>query len=402
MESSAGMADLNRRDFFLLAGGASLLGAAAFRAKAAPALSNRLIFSFGESKYPILLAGECVTASGAIRRIAYFKPLFGGDRKVVNPAEPKVTNRQLTFTEPGEYYLHINNIEFLKVLVIDPAEKMTGGLLRLFDFFVANNLYLGASDNSWYTKRYRFLRRFFRSCDPMMLSCGPSHSVFREWVVDRFAVPTRIVTFTSTRLSSGMVVYATHNLPEVYVPELGKFVMLDVNSNFVPKWLDAMETAAIVHSSGTDDDDFTQDWRDYGLDLYSGVEDVRYANADFLTGLRQELGSPDVSFEPQLVSKAPIITDRVPALRCFYGGAGYWGGGLSYVQPTGTEFLPGNSVHWASIQTNPLLVEAALTYQRFNKPEFEIVDPDKLRAQLEAGHRSSIAAAGWTSRFPLA
>jgi hypothetical protein len=396
------MTELNRRDFFLLAGGASLLGATGARAKAAPASSSRLIFSFGESKYPILLTGECVTASGAIRRIDYFKPLFGGDRKVVNPAEPVVTNRRLTFNVPGEYYLHVNSLDFLKVLVIDPAEKITGGLLRLFDFFVANNLYLGASDNSWYTKRYRFLRRFFRSCDPMMLSCGPSHSVFREWVVDRFAVPTRIVTFSSTRLAGGMVVYATHNLPEVYVPELGKFVMLDVNSNFVPKWLDAMETAEIVHANGTDEDDPSQDWRNYGIDLYSSIEDVRYANAGFLPKLQQEVGSPDVSFEPALISTAPISRDRVPALRCFYGGAAYWGGDIAYVQPTGTEFLPGNNVLWASLQTNPLLIEAALTYQKFQKLECRIVDPDKLRLQLEAGHRSAIAAATWTSRFPLA
>jgi hypothetical protein len=397
------MSQLDRRDFFLLAGGASLL-AAASRTMAAPIAApmavTRTTFSFGESRFPIVLAGESAKSSDRIRSLDFFMPLFGGERKVVNPALPEVTNNGMRFMVPGEYYLRINNSDYLKAVVLDPSEGTKGGLLRLFDFFVANNLYIGVDDYTWYTLRIGYMRTFFRGCEPMMLSCGPTHQVFREWVRDRFAVPTRIVTFATTRLLNGMVVYASHNLPEIYVPELGKFVMFDLNSNFVPKWLDAMEIAEVVHSKRTDDENPNEDWRDYGIDFHAGVE-ARPANMDYLATLRQRLGFERVAFEPELVATGIVNEDRASALRCFYGGAGYWGKNIQSVQPTGTEFLDGD-VLWASLQTNPLLVMATTTWMQANQYPMQIVDPVRLREQLDNGHHEAIAAAAWRSRFPAA
>ena len=156
--------------------------ATAFRARASTTVAaTHVTSSFGESRFPIIFAKEFATASTRICRIEFFTPLFGAERNLVNPAKPIIKGEQIHFREPGEYYLKVNG-DYLKVLVLDPSEGTKEALLRMFDFFVANNLYLGADDNAWYQERYIYLRSFFRSCEPMMLSCGPSHSVWREWV----------------------------------------------------------------------------------------------------------------------------------------------------------------------------------------------------------------------------
>lgn len=237
----------------------------------------------------------------------------------------------------------------------------------------------------------------------MMLSCGPSHSVWREWVRDRLALPTRITTLTSARLSNGMVTYAAHNLPEVYVPELGKWVMFDLNSNFVPRWLDAMELCEVVHAKGKDEDDFTQDWHSYGLDLYAGVA-ARNANPLYLEDLRRQAGgSKGMPFEPAFVTNDVTRDSLIIALRCYYGGAAYWGSDIVSVQPTGTEFLPGNIVYWASLHENQLLKLAAIEYAKYMyRTEVKVLEPSQLRAQLDDGHRLQIQAALWKSRFPAA
>jgi hypothetical protein len=398
------MTDLNRRDFFLLAGAASLIqAAAAFPARANTTVAaTRVTFSFGESRFPIIFAKEFATASAPIRQIEFFTPLFGAERKVVNPATPIIQGEQIHFRVPGEYYLNVNG-DYLKVLVLDPSEGSKEALLRMFDFFVANNLYLGADDNAWYRERFTYLRSFFRSCEPMMLSCGPSHSVWREWVRDRLALPTRITTLTSARLSNGMVTYAAHNLPEVYLPELGKWVMFDLNSNFVPRWLDAMELCEVVHAKGKDEDDFTQDWHSYGLDLYAGVA-ARNANPAYLDDLRRQAGSGSaMPFEPALVTNDVTRDSLLIALRCYYGGPAYWGGDIGSVQPTGTEFLPGNVVYWGSLHENRLLELAAAEYARYMyRTEIRVVEPSRLRAMLTEGHCPQIEAALWKSRFPVA
>lgn len=398
------MTDLNRRDLFLLAGAASLVQAAsAFRARANTTVAaTRVTFSFGESRYPVIFAKEFAMASTSIRQLDFFTPLFGAERKVVNPATPVVRGEQIHFREPGEYYLRVNG-DYLKVLVLDPNEGAKEALLRMFDFFVANNLYLGADDNAWYADRRSYLRSFFRSCEPMMLSCGPSHSVWREWVSDRLALPTRITTFSSTRLTNGMVTYAAHNLPEVYVPELGKWVMFDLNSNFVPRWLDAMEVCAVVHAKGKDEDDYTQSWQSYGLDLYAGVV-ARNANSAYLDDLRRQAAWGNaMPFEPALVTNDVIRDSLMIALRCYYGGAAYWGGDIPSVQPTGTEFLPGSVLYWASLHESQLLELAALEYARYSyRLETKIVKPTQLRSMLDDGHRRVIEAGLWKSRFPVA
>lgn len=395
------MTDWNRRDLFLLAGAASLIQAAsAFRARAnTKVAATRVTFSFGESRYPIIFSKEFATASARIRHIEFFTPLFSAERKVVNPAMPVIKGERVHFREPGEYYLKVND-DHLKVLVLDPAEGTKEALLRMFDFFVANNLYLGADDNAWYQERNTYLRSFFRSCEPMMLSCGPSHCVWREWVRDRLALPTRITTFTSTRLANGMVTYAAHNLPEVYVPELGKWVMFDLNSNFVPRWLDAMEVCEVVHANGKDEDDVTQDWHSYGLDLYAGVV-ARNANPAYLDDLRRQAGLVNVPFEPALVTNDVVRDSLLAALRCYYGGAAYWGGDIFSVQPSGTEFLAGNILYWASLHENQLLKLAAIEYAKYSyRLEIKIVEPSQLRAMLDEGHRRQIEAASWKPRFP--
>lgn len=98
-------------------------------------------------------------------------------------------------------------------------------------------LYSGADDHRWTPglSRQKFVWNWFTSSDPAMLSCGPTHAIFRWLVEDRLGLPTRIVTLPASYIKYGVVVNDGHNVAEVYVPELKRFVLFDVNNAFVPK-----------------------------------------------------------------------------------------------------------------------------------------------------------------------
>ncbi|HYO75734.1 MAG TPA: twin-arginine translocation signal domain-containing protein, partial [Thermoanaerobaculia bacterium] len=208
----------------------------------------------GES-FPLFRPGQTATASERITKLEFFVPLFGAERKgLVNPKLPKVINaRTIRFDEPGEYYLRVNGgAGYLKAVVFAPDEGIPASLIRLFDFCVVNNLYLGAEDNVWYYRRADYLTEFFTAEQPMMLSCGPTHGVFRWLVRERFCLPARIMTAPGTYYHNGEVARLSHNVPEIYIPDYDKYVFMDLNFGMVPLWLDALELAEVAHATWGD------------------------------------------------------------------------------------------------------------------------------------------------------
>ena len=205
---------------------------------AAPAVSapaaeqaQTLTFRFPDSRYPILFSGTTVEASQPITSVRYFAPLFGKSRTVVNPAPIDIDGRQLTFREAGEYYLVVNDAHHLKAIVLDATEPISQGVTRIYDFNLANVAWCTADDRAWYEAADHFLEFFFYSPGPVGLLCGPAAEVFRRMVWDRFRLPSRVVTFPGTYYAGSEIRRATHNVPEVYLPDKRKFVLFDINNS---------------------------------------------------------------------------------------------------------------------------------------------------------------------------
>jgi hypothetical protein len=386
----------SRRGF--LRGAAGTMAFLSLPAFARPRFAEDVAFTFGTRRFPLLLPGESVTASEPVRDLTYFLPLFGTFRKCVNPAEPVVHERTITFTEPGEYYLRVNGRSPLKVAVFAQDEGIPASLLRLFDFAVANSLYISAEDKLWYSGREQFLGRFFTSAEPFMLSCGPTHQLFRRLVEDRFCLPARIVTCAGRFYRKGKIAALGHNVPEVYVPELDQYVLFDINTGLVPLWDDALSLSAKLRRlSPVAVETETPDWS--GVKLHADVRACSASpEASSLVHQYDQYGA--VRFAGQLISNDTVDEHaQARALRGFYTGAGYWGKKITWVMPTGTEFLDG-WLQYGLYETDPALIDDMMAALKPLIPETMLVDPDVLRERLRDGHRANIAAREWTKRFP--
>lgn len=357
----------------------------------------------GYLRFPLLRPGEPITTDEKITKVEHFEPFFSPNRPVVNPAPPIVRDRTIFLREPGEYYLRLNDHTPLRVAVFSPDEGITKSVLRLFDFMVANQLYARAQDRSWYAHRQRFLQRFFVDERPLILSCGPTHQVFRSLIEERFCLPTRIASSATTfYLADGMARLA-HNVPEVYLPEFGKFVMFDLNSGYVAKWMDSIDVA-----------EATRVWGDVASDLEraSDLVDV-HAEVDTCPSTPQieaavvqtdDWGT--IEFSGNYVANNPMDDfSRARALRTWYSGPIYYGSRAHNVRPTGTEFLEKGILLFANLHTDPILFEESCDWlvREGGTPreEIEIVRPNDLRARLAVGHRKQIDANEWRGRFPL-
>ena len=344
----------------------------------------------------MIFTGDEIVSSAPIVAVTTFTPLFGDARRVVNPARPRLTStRAFVLDEPGEYYLRINDSP-LKVLVFPRGEQISSAILRLFHFCVANALYVGLEDNAWYAYRNRYLDAFFASSHPQMLSCGPTHSMFRALVAERFGLPTRIVNLSSSYYVGDRIARRTHNVPEVYLPDIGKFVLIDINSAYVPRWLDAFELTETVRARWGTLARPTDVWTELGLDLARDIDPLLpSAFAESLIP-RQTADVRD-SFVPAMVSTTPL--DRTPTFRVFLTGPTYWGRNIEWVQPTGTEFLPGDCL-LAAYETDPVLRQDVVDWEASFKLKIDVVDPGDLRRRLAAGAQAAIERREWEQRFP--
>lgn len=345
-----------------------------------------------------MLTGDQIEAPTTIRSIGTFRPLFGAFRPIVNPILPRVVgSRALVFDEPGEYYLRIDDRP-LKVLVFRRGDEVSSAVLQLFHFCVANNLYVGIEDNAWYKYRERFLDGFFTSANPMMLSCGPTHSMFRVLVADRLGLPTRIVNLSSVFYAGDTLGKATHNVPEVYLPDIGKFVLLDLNTGYVARWLDAFGLTEAIRAKWSSTVRATDDWTSVGLDLVRDVHPLS-PTASVEALVATQTADVHEPFSASMVSADPI--DVTAMLRIFLSGPMYWGNNLGYFQPTGTEFLTGDA-QLALYETDEVLRKALLDWQQSFKITVEVIDPEVMRRRLAAGAETVIKESEWAQRFPPA
>ena len=346
----------------------------------------------------MIFVGEKMVSSVPLTSISTFQPLFGASRPVVNPAQPVLRGRcTLTFDQPGEYYL-LTNGHPVKVLVFPRDEAISSAVVRLFHFSVANALYCGLEDNAWYKYRERFLDAFFASSAPMMLSCGPTHSMFRALVADRFALPTRIVNLSAAYYAGDQIARTTHNVPEIYLPDVGKFVLFDINSSYAARWLDAFELTEAVRARWASALRPADTWTSLGLDFVHDV-DTRTATAAAESLIPTQTADARAPFAPSFVSGTAV--DRTQMLRVFFTGPMYWGANLTWAQPTGTEFLPGD-VLIAAYETDPRLRQTVVDWQTSFQLKVDVVEAADLRRRLALGAAPAIARREWEQRFPAA
>lgn len=379
---------------FIHHGAAAALGVCAAPLAAAPFVVSRIDFSYGPYSLPILWAGDSITASEPVRHLETFCPIFAAERPVVSPAEPRVDGRRITFREPGEYYLRVNRSGDVKVVVLDRAAGYLDAILRLFNFFSANNIYHGAHNSRYYGDRQQYVRDFFRSQEPMAIACGPTQQMFRRVVQDRFALPARACSGVGTFWrADGSLVRAWHNVPEIYIPELNKFLFMDLNSSVIPMWLDGSEVAEAMSQLPPQVPKEGETLASIkGVEFYRGP-DTRALRRGAAAEI--EAGAP---LGPQLISDR-VITDkqRAGGLRAWYSGAVYWGKLTTYVRPTGTEFLDGWL--WVTDQLRDETLRCETTALLMETPRvkrLEWRDGRDVQSALEAGHRQEILARAWT------
>lgn len=371
-----------------------------------PALRNRtkIRWNMHGETFPMFRPGQMATASEPIRDLELFEPLFGGNRKgVVNPVMPKVLDRRtLRFDRPGEYYVKVNGGDgYLKAIVFSPDEGIPASVLRLFDFCVANNLYLGAEDMVWYMRRAEYLTEFFTAEQPMMLSCGPTHGVFRWLVRERFCLPARITTTPGTYYYDGKISRFSHNVPEIYIPEYDKYVFMDLNFGIVPLWMDALDLTAAARATWDDNVSDKERLEDMGVPFHLGPDSC-VGKWDAWELVREYGDAGSIEFSASYAHDQPVDTyARARAVRAFYGGPAYWGKEMVGVRPTGTEFLPGMYLY-AAHHTDRALHDDALAYIGEFKYKIDVYEPKVLRKMLDEGHRNAIAAKEWVDRFPAA
>jgi hypothetical protein len=320
--------------------------------------------------------------------ISLFSPVFGADRPVVNPTIPQVLGNRIVFSRAGEYYLTIGGAASYKVLVLSASEPISTAVTRLFDFWVANSVFAGQDDAVFYADQAAYVDHFFRSTAPMVVLCGPTHTNFARVIADALALPTRRPTFPGTFYWEGDILFLTHNPLEVYLPDLGKWQLFDVNYAFSVRGMSAQDLCSFIRAKSSPKD------TGYADAVAFWALDVHEAPRAYLAN------DPSVG-SPNLISKVPVTYSWRDIFRFYYGGVAYWGGEAYFQMPHGTEFLPGTYV-WGLLHTNPELGAAARTWIESGGVPVMIVTPEMLEALLADGHRTAILQEAWKTKIPPA
>lgn len=352
---------------------------------------DHLKFSYPDTQFPIIWKGQSISATSSIETIEFFHPLFGKERKKVNPVPPTTSGSSITFSLAGEYYLKINGDCYLKVLVLDPAEPISAGVIRIFDFCVANMLFAQQDDARFYAGNVEFVNNWFESEAPARLLCGTTQVVFSLLLKDRFSLPIRKVTFPGAFKWEGTTYFSSHNLTEVYLPDKVKWVLFDINYAFFVRWMSALELVRYLreHSSS-----FETGYFDYvpfsQLDIYHD------APRSFLA--RDQTDMTLKFFSSDQVSKIPVSYLWKETFRFFYSGVAYWGNNMP-VGVSGTEFFSGDYV-FANMHTDAGLAKAAVDWVKSYGLQVTEVSPDELSQALANGAQAEIDTKAWKNRIP--
>lgn len=339
-------------------------------------------FDFGSCRYPIVYVGEAIHGGDGLVVTGMFEPLFGADRACVNPTPPStLRDGGLTFTEPGEYYLRLEGDRALKVLVLPRDEPISEAVIRIFDFCAANLLVMTGNNAEWYADADALVSGWCRSDQPKMLLCGPTYGLFKRLIDERLGLPIRLVTFPGTYRVGEKLQKGNHNVAEVYLPDVGKWVLFDVNNAFMVRWKSALELSVLVKAASRESELLTVDqWQALQLPVHLGAP-VTYSPVAVVTDSEQ--------FRTEFLS-ATTRREIWHKLSCLYIGGPAYFGSAGY----GTGFLPA-PYNFASFHDDPELERAAVEWVRTFDLEVAVFSGDEMARMLDEGHREQIAEARW-------
>jgi hypothetical protein len=341
-----------------------------------------------KSKYPIIYQGETYELAEDINSIETFLPLFDGERETVNPSDPKVIeSTKLLFDVPGEYYLQINQSSNLKILVLSFEDSLSENIVSLFDFITANFLPMRGQGESFYQNRNNYIDSFFQDGDPGLLLCGPTHSLLERLLADRFNIPVRNVTFTGTFLQSGKVQYTTHNMLEVYLPDIEQWILFDVNNGFYVEWKSAVEISQIVRDTAGSGRKLSSeewgaiDWAAYDAKVANSVLPYRAADAN----------NADAEYKPEHVSDIRADSVWHTTSQYFVGGPSYWN-----IKRHGAPGLPEDfDLYYVTMHDDELLIEASKRWQTNWNLTVKVVTKGEIKEMHSNVYSELIAEKGW-------
>jgi len=260
-----------------------------------PDQERRALFNF-PNDIPIIYVNEKIIVNKIIHKITYFKSWFSPHRSNVNPSVPvkKIIDDRtiISFNKTGEYYLILDNNHKLKVLVLDDRHKnwipgshhqISDNVVRIFYFLAANHVSSVVENTRHQQNQEKYIFDFFHREIPLLLTCGPSLSLFNEIINCKFNLLYRSVCWIGVYFESaaaprdkimshdgewiggdgeggvggvgedgvignarGKLFRCTHNVSEIYLPDLKKWVLFDLSNGFFIKWLDAFECSELL------------------------------------------------------------------------------------------------------------------------------------------------------------
>ncbi len=200
----------------------------------------------------VVRSGSTVRFSLPVKHVDSWTPLFSPNRRVVNPARPKrVGEKALRFDRPGEYYIRLNRRHYTRVLVLNRTAPPRRHLLALFDFYVANHAWTTAHDAPFYADPPKYLKGFFVRHAPAAILCGPTQWMLQSLIRKRLGLPVRSTSFAGAvreGRGSRQILFGSHNIIEVYLPDIDKWVHVDGDAGVLPKWKSSLELWAAIKS----------------------------------------------------------------------------------------------------------------------------------------------------------
>ena len=198
--------------------------------------------------YPVIFTDEEITLPKNISTISSFSSLWSPNRKVTSNLPQKLNNRQLRFTQVGEYYLIVNGEYIIRVLALNKSAPASENLRYLNNFASANFIATQADDFAFNSDPEKYLNNFATRVAPGQLLCGPTLDFLSRIITNKLKLPTRSVEFTGVNVNDGQIEYSTHNTIEAFAPDINKWVNLDPNNALLVKNSSALDITRMFRS----------------------------------------------------------------------------------------------------------------------------------------------------------
>jgi hypothetical protein len=184
-------------------------------------------------------------------------------------------------------------------------------------------------------------------------------------------------------MESGQLKYVTHNALEIYLPDLKKWCLFDINNGFIVKWMDSFELTNAIRSVSNSKLTISNDeFYSLTLDYHFSVYRYRSNNAADSRSL----------FSRDLISNSCVKEGWTMLAKMFLGGPGYWSGSR-FKQISG---LPSDYyLYLSKYHNDPFLLEAQKKWISNWNLSSTHIPPDELNNMLDSAYSKQINNAEW-------